>query len=100
LKRTSTSSVYLMVLIAEDAILSVNPIARGAVDSVVSLRIDLEGRGSATACNSWFISSLWFAGYLIRKAAAIEELEEAEKMLEWVVEHAFLRESWPNRSIP
>ena len=38
--------------------------------------------------NPWFISTLWFADYLIRKAATVEELKEAEKMLEWVVQYA------------
>jgi len=38
--------------------------------------------------NPWFVSTLWFADYLIRKAAAPEDLQEPEKILEWVVQHA------------
>lgn len=38
--------------------------------------------------NPWFVSTLWFADYLIRKASTVEELEEPEKLLEWVVRHA------------
>jgi len=38
--------------------------------------------------NPWFVSTLWFADYLIRKAAAVEDLQEPERILEWVVQHA------------
>jgi len=38
--------------------------------------------------NPWFVSTLWYADYLIRKAANIGELEGAEKLLEWAVRHA------------
>jgi glucoamylase len=40
------------------------------------------------AGNPWFVSTLWFADYLIRRAASLEDLKEAEKILKWVVQHA------------
>jgi GH15 family glucan-1,4-alpha-glucosidase len=33
-------------------------------------------------------TELWFADYLIRKAATLEDLKEAEMILQWVAEHA------------
>jgi GH15 family glucan-1,4-alpha-glucosidase len=38
--------------------------------------------------NPWFISTLWHADYLIRRAASPEDLKEAEIILKWVVQHA------------
>jgi len=51
----------------------------------------MERRGGESAPSPrkpWFISTLWFADYLIRKAATLEDLKEAEKILKWVAEHA------------
>ena len=39
--------------------------------------------------NPWFICTLWMAQYLIAKAETIPELNEALRLLEWVVKHAF-----------
>jgi len=38
--------------------------------------------------NPWFVSTLWYADYLIQKAASLDEFEKAEELLEWVVRHA------------
>lgn len=38
--------------------------------------------------NPWFISSLWYADYLIRKAEQEDELREAEAILAWAADHA------------
>jgi len=40
------------------------------------------------AGNPWFITTLWLADYYIEKAKSKEELKEAKKLIEWVVEHA------------
>lgn len=38
--------------------------------------------------NPWFVSTLWYADYLIQRATALHELEGAQRILEWAVEHA------------
>ena len=38
--------------------------------------------------NPWFICTLWYAKYLIKKSVTLAELKEALSILEWVEEHA------------
>ena len=38
--------------------------------------------------NPWFICTMWYADYLIDRAAREEELEEPRRILEWVADHA------------
>jgi GH15 family glucan-1,4-alpha-glucosidase len=59
----------------------VGGMARYEEDDYYRVRRDFTG-------NPWFISTLWFADYLVRKSATLEDLKEAEKILKWVAEHA------------
>ena len=38
--------------------------------------------------NPWFITTLWYAQYVIKQAKKKEDLGEVKRWLEWVVEHA------------
>ncbi len=38
--------------------------------------------------NPWFICTLWYAEYVIAVAKSEQDLEEAEGLLRWTVEHA------------
>jgi GH15 family glucan-1,4-alpha-glucosidase len=60
---------------------SVGGMARYEEDDYYRVSKELTG-------NPWFVSTLWYADYLIRKAASLDELEKAEELLEWAVRHA------------
>lgn len=38
--------------------------------------------------NPWFISTLWYAKWLIRVAKTKEDMKEAKKMIDWAADHA------------
>lgn len=45
-------------------------------------------RSSSGPGNPWFVTTLWFAQYVIARAKNRENLEEALKLMEWVADHA------------